>query len=648
MVHFFSIFCPLSLLYLFITVALIIGSSSNDSLYDMYNFRDSCDIHTINPGHQTPPTVLPQEATESWLFEPIEEIQKWYEIGKQDCSAQWSLTNITFSQNHAPFYTDQTTYSRPQIRCRGRDTLLDFTGKVIIPFGPYKTCPTYSKCWFGLISCGEVKKDEIEKQIRVQLQSYFKLNKNIKPKYPVFKNWSIKGLHVLINLVGPELVVPEQRYLKLKDKHGLIEEVLIVQYRISRPYDNYQLYMRLFELYIGLFFDWPVDFNPQRAINTAVLFLGGSENRCQPWQKCYTRNTCCGCDEQSFVGKTPVLLTSPDNSTRCVGLKERPLPVCSGKNSSYPGRWVLSNDLRYGPGCDKNDEKYKIFQNVKSRKNEDILDLNKTVLRNVSEKVNKWYEASGDPCYLVTPSVPEEMNVRNWFYSPYTCKYHFYNPKEAKKCFKDLDVKHIHFQGDSMARDLFGHFCKFLGIKEISEEGLKARTNKLNANKIQFNSDELLMSIGYSWNFDLKVLEISEKPPYPDVLVTNGAFAHRILHQHEFEAEINKTDFLYWTKKRTKNQPKYRIFMNAAQLQGVRNSFWSGNLFRRNSDFLRKMYEKLGFWTLDEFLLTEGKIEFISRPETDGWHYYGLKRQMAVIVIINMVCNDWLQRKKIS
>ena len=45
---------------------------------------------------------------------------------------------------------------------RGAPLLYGVTDTILWPFGPLGNCTTYSKCWFGLLSCGNANKKKIE------------------------------------------------------------------------------------------------------------------------------------------------------------------------------------------------------------------------------------------------------------------------------------------------------------------------------------------------------------------------------------------------------------------------------------------------------------------------------------------------------
>ncbi len=63
---------------------------------------------------------------------------------------------------------------------------------------------------------------------------------------------------------------------------------------------------------------------------------------------------------------------------------------------------------------------------------------------------------------------------------------------------------------------------------------------------------------------------------------------------------------------------------------------------RQDSAYLRANYTSMGFSVLEEYLMTSGRYDFYD-TESDGWHFSGTKKQMEVVVLFNMICNNWLK-----
>jgi hypothetical protein len=93
-----------------------------------------------------------------------------------------------------------------------------------------------------------------------------------------------------------------------------------------------------------------------------------------------------------------------------------------------------------------------------------------------------------------------------------------------------------------------------------------------------------------------------------------------------------------------KKKPRYLFYQNAKELQGRREVDgydWRSNIFREGNEFLRFNYRSLGFNELDEYVLSIGRLPHAYNPSYDGWHIFGTIRKMEVIVLINMLCNQY-------
>jgi hypothetical protein len=722
-----------------------------------YPFKPACDLHDSKHGRETPNAAIlnPEPADSSSFFASKEEILEYYKKGKEECEAFIANNeNIKtyLHDNHAPFYTDTghlPTSGQPL--CRGRASLHDLTGMTIWPFGPYKECKTYSKCWFGLLACGKFKSSEVYaqtiKDISGELTYILKTYKD--PVFPPPANpeglkWTIRSLILHIRLLGSELVSPDLKLLSLHDDASSIkDDVVIGQYYLTIPDESYQLDIRLAELYPSLFYPWnQQQFEKYGLKEMATIFLGGSETRCRSWTKCPVPPMIAKCDEKSFIVKSPFDIKVIDGIKECPNLASfTSLPICSAANSrlnnpipsmaaansflNAPGRWIHSASKQIANNCIDNKEEYPSYNVIlmdhakemetstkvaastkhsssatdnpnrhplsligqakekeastkaaasakhsssgtenpnrhplsltdqakekktankaaassKSRPNRHLLSLMDQAKEKVASTTNVAaftkshsssgtdnpnrrplsFYASGNPC--IHNEYLEELKSGHWFYSPYHCRYHFYTRNEIMSCLHSQDITHIHFQGDSISRELFTALSHYLGIKSATEKEMKLLTNQMKQHNIKFYANDsssatsgssVLLSEGYSWDWSLDVMKLIEEPPLPNVLVMNHGIAHRATYPYHFEKEVNNTELQYWKKLRNKSlpYPKYMIFQNARELNGKREGQFRASRFREDSTILKRMYlQELGCMELDEFLLSMGKFD---------------------------------------
>lgn len=188
-----------------------------------------------------------------------------------------------------------------------------------------------------------------------------------------------------------------------------------------------------------------------------------------------------------------------------------------------------------------------------------------------------------------------------------------------------------------------------VGIKELDAAQLKRMTNDLKKNNLTFvtASKKLMITESYYWTFDLRSFRILDTHPVPDVVITNYALSHKYdSNPNRFRSVWESTEHRYWSNRLMLDpsslpRPKHLIFQGAKEMQGRRNPHWVANAFRQSSEFLRRNYSELGFEHLDEYLLSRGRYPHNYKSFSDGWHVGGTTRQMEVIVLMNMLCNDW-------
>lgn len=232
-----------------------------------FKFESLCSIHQNDKNYEvTRKTSLPIEVNpnSSWLYPTIDQIYEYYVKGKRECEKSLK-NNKNYSNNlndDNDIWNSNDIFRRDQ--CRGNRALYAFTGMMIWPFGPMHLCPTYSKCWFGLLSCGIPKLQQMtthvidDSTVRNVLNEMHVVDHN---DYSI-NRWSIKGLLTLMRVIGSEIVVPEQRYLNLnrfniRSANGVVvdDDIIIAQYHLTRPRTTphfsvlSSLEIRLYEFY---------------------------------------------------------------------------------------------------------------------------------------------------------------------------------------------------------------------------------------------------------------------------------------------------------------------------------------------------------------------------------------------------------------
>jgi hypothetical protein len=86
-------------------------------------------------------------------------------------------------------------------------------GIFFVEFGPISDCPTFSTCWFGMLSCGEMKQlEKIVQEHDRDLRNYH-FGSGLEaspilpyPGMPSFLGWSMQSLNIQDRVIGPEIL----------------------------------------------------------------------------------------------------------------------------------------------------------------------------------------------------------------------------------------------------------------------------------------------------------------------------------------------------------------------------------------------------------------------------------------------------------
>lgn len=123
--------------------------------------------------------------------------------------------------------------------------------------------------------------------------------------------------------------------------------------------------------------------------------------------------------------------------------------------------------------------------------------------------------------------------------------------------------------------------------------------------KLETHSGDVLLTEAYAWDYDAKITAIAREVPYPNVVVSNFAIAHRHSDDKSFKEHFEQTEKKYWKEDHQPKEPTYRFFQSARDCHGKKSGgIWSGENIRRNSEILRAGFEELGFSVRIERLFT--------------------------------------------
>jgi hypothetical protein len=158
-------------------------------------FNRHCEVSGVaTPQHILPPSFKNLNTTKN-----MKNISDFFLLGKLKCS--------------------ELLKRLPSDRISIRKDFFDRYGILLAEFGPISVCPTMSTCWFGMLSCGEMKQHEKFLQEYDQDLRNYRFGKGLEasptlpyPGMPTFLGWSMKSLNIQYRVVGPEILFPEISY----------------------------------------------------------------------------------------------------------------------------------------------------------------------------------------------------------------------------------------------------------------------------------------------------------------------------------------------------------------------------------------------------------------------------------------------------
>jgi hypothetical protein len=158
-----------------------------------------------------------------------QDFMQWYERGMLECNTYLATNPFEDKQRMSPLFNDAEKEVAKGDSCRGNKLLHDATGLLVWPFGPMGECETYSRCWFGLLTCGTFQHDKF--------RSTFDLPGR---EGDSFRGWSMRSLHVDMSVSGREVVAPRVRHSTFPTPRrfqnssvGSVTSVLLVDYMLT-------------------------------------------------------------------------------------------------------------------------------------------------------------------------------------------------------------------------------------------------------------------------------------------------------------------------------------------------------------------------------------------------------------------------------
>ena len=186
---------------------------------------------------------------------------QWYERGLSECKDYLATRPFDGNVRTSPIFNMAKTDSAGATTCRGNRMLHEVTGLVVWPFGPIRECQTYSRCWFGLLTCGNFDNEKFS--------SLF--GSDGSRVSATFQGWSMGALHVDMSVSGREVVAPRVRHTTFPTpKHlkkasvGPSTSVIVADYVLTVDGADYTIDLGLMGLYPRTLYRYNPDHNRMR------------------------------------------------------------------------------------------------------------------------------------------------------------------------------------------------------------------------------------------------------------------------------------------------------------------------------------------------------------------------------------------------
>jgi len=607
----------------------------------------------LDIGHRPGTTALPRIVDAHEVAFRHTDILEEYRNARDECLDRLNTLSATgkFSPSNA---TDDIDAARLKF-------YFDF-GILLWGFAPSMNCSIHSKCWFGVISCGNFKGDTLHEQyVKANIQystqservntiksSTFDPNQFVKV-LPLQLNFTLRALHIIVRIVGREILAPETLLFVVPNSvHGGVgEEIIIAEYSLTIPGDYVIEYM-LSSFFPGIMYNYTIH-EIQQGLDTlhAETYF-----------------------DRKSIRSFPIKVTLSGGSRSHEAHMTSQLPYCP--NGNHPGRWIVFPEevaRQCGAGSyissisrlpylatnyDKIERITRQYtMHALTLKYETVMGSVLKGLKNSSlpDDVRIYYKelvryAHGNVCLLMYLGINHPYyDNRLELFAPYECRYRIMTPGEGRKCLRDKERTDILFHGDSISRDLFQKVSEQLDLAHVSPEELKRIDHEHlfstvhNKERLVFSKEGVSCALDSSWNPLDSKWNLGGR--LPKVYFDDFSIAH--IKDYDMEVLHDKLMTSEWFRvwydghnKSTTASVKVRIFMGAKVVWNVypvhkRNP----EVFRRMNALLREFYvNQFNFLEQDEYLYTAAKYDF-----HDGWHYQGVSRIMSSVIAINLMCS---------
>jgi hypothetical protein len=384
-----------SFLFLLVSLSDIVVTGK---MYDL-----KCDVK----GVASPEHILPMKQKEN--SKSLRNLTEYLKIGNLECLKHLNGSSSSHTSTQQDF--------------------LNRYGIFFLHFGPISHCQTFSKCWFGMLSCGKMKSESFLKEydeILNQPRSKGGMQPSLDLPFrdmPKFLGWSMESLNIQFRVAGPEVLFPEVVYSPAKN-------ILLCFYTLTIP-GSYRIDIAPREFYPGKLFKYT---KMEKIEGYDLLGYQSLAQRPRPPVLSVPMiSTPLFCDQtkRQRSRTTPIL---PRNLPT-------PLPYCSKGN--HPGRYLTipPESLQICEVSDfaERDRNYIASNHVNHERQlryfliQKYLDQSQPIeQRLLSQELLKHIDRNSSLCPLIVMNeIGEARDTRHEIFAPYKCRYKYYSPLQV-------------------------------------------------------------------------------------------------------------------------------------------------------------------------------------------------------------------------
>jgi hypothetical protein len=415
--------------FLILTLVVVTASASDPDLdpplasLSVEKFDVHCDVSGVaSPDHILPPVAKEVDSRS------LKNISGYFKTGKLRC--------LELLKNPDGISSIQRDF-------------LNQSGVLFVEFGPISECTTFSKCWFGMLSCGQMKSQSFLQEYEYELEHFRFRDRLEESPYlpfrgrPAFMGWSMQSLNIQFRIVGPEVLFPEIVY-------SPVNNILLCFYTLTIP-GSYRIQIIPREFYPGILFNYTMkekiegyDLVGAKALDPKVKAVIISRKMkstpvfCDHTTKQRSKTT----PELSHNLPTPLPFCSQGNHLgRYLRIPAESLKICGAHKIIPLMERLQKGNLPHERLSARLEREYIASDHVEHERQ--LRDFLIQQYRNRSQSMEQRLlcrellrhtdqQSSLCPLIVVNELSFEVLDTRREIFAPYKCRYRFYSPLQVR------------------------------------------------------------------------------------------------------------------------------------------------------------------------------------------------------------------------